>query len=84
MKDQTLEKKTVKRNPSENKSLNDIQQDNKIKSLCKYDIIVFGALGFTKEIIITETANSSQLYDLTWAVVGCNTNKLQMALDSIY
>lgn len=65
MEDQILEKKTIENNPAENKSVNYIQQNNEIKSLYKYDIIVFGPLGFTEQFIIMEIANLSQIYNFT-------------------
>lgn len=52
MEDQILEKKTIEHNPAENKSVNDIQRDNEIKSLCKYDIIVFGAWDLLNNLLL--------------------------------
>lgn len=50
----------------------------------KYDIIVFGASGFTGQFVVLEMANFSQTYNLTWAIAGRNTCKLQKMLDDMY
>lgn len=54
------------------------------KSKRKYDIIVFGASGFTGQFVVMEMGFFSQIYDLTWAIAGRNTNKLQNVLDNMY
>ncbi|VVC37547.1 Hypothetical protein CINCED_3A024175 [Cinara cedri] len=50
----------------------------------KYDIIVFGASGFTGQFVVMEMGFFSQIYNLTWAIAGRNTNKLQNVLDKMY
>lgn len=57
---------------------------NEDKSKRKYDIIVFGASGFTGQFVVMEMGFFSQIYNLTWAIAGRNTNKLQNVLDNMY
>lgn len=73
-----LKKETTEYNPVENRS------KTEIKSNRKYDIIVFGASGFTGQFVAMEMANLSQKYNLTWAIAGRNLNKLQKVLDNVY
>lgn len=54
------------------------------KSKRKYDIIVFGASGFTGQFVVMEMGRFSQTYNLTWAIAGRNTDKLQNVLDKLY
>jgi len=55
-----------------------------IKSKRKYDIIIFGASGFTGQYVVLEMGRFSQIYNLTWAIAGRNTDKLQNVLDKLY
>lgn len=75
---QVLEKETTKYDPVKNGS------ENEMKAIRKYDIIVFGASGFTGKYVAMEMANISRTYSLSWAVAGRNLNKLQMVLNDIY
>lgn len=50
----------------------------------KYDIIVFGASGFTGQFVVMEMGFFSQIYNLTWAIAGRDTNKLKNVLDKMY
>ncbi|XP_060859268.1 saccharopine dehydrogenase-like oxidoreductase [Metopolophium dirhodum] len=68
---------TTEHNPSN-------EQITNIKSKRKYDIIVFGASGFTGQFVVTEMGHFSQTYNLTWAIAGRNTDKLQNVLDKMY
>lgn len=54
------------------------------KSKRQYDIVVLGASGFTGQFVVKEMGYFSQLYNLTWAIAGRNTNKLQKVLDNMY
>lgn len=62
------------------------REDNEIngKSKRKYDIIVFGASGFTGVLVVKEMRRFSQIYDVSWAVAGRDVNKLQKVLDDVY
>jgi len=60
------------------------EQIANIKSKRKYDIIVFGASGFTGQHIVMEMARFSQIYNLTWAIAGRNIIKLQNVLVKLY
>ncbi|CAI6359211.1 unnamed protein product [Macrosiphum euphorbiae] len=60
------------------------EQITNIKSKRKYDIIVFGASGFTGQFVVMEMGHFSQTYNLTWAIAGRNTDKLQIVLDKMY
>ncbi|XP_008179776.1 saccharopine dehydrogenase-like oxidoreductase [Acyrthosiphon pisum] len=60
------------------------EQIANIKSKRKYDIIVFGASGFTGQYVVMEMGRFSQTYNLTWAIAGRNTDKLQNILDKLY
>lgn len=60
------------------------EQITNIKSKRKYDIIVFGASGFTGQFVVMEMDRFSQIYNLTWAIAGRNTDKLQDVLNKLY
>lgn len=60
------------------------EQISNVKSKRKYDIIVFGASGFTGKCVVMEMGRFSQTYNLTWAIAGRNTDKLQNVLDKLY
>jgi len=55
-----------------------------IKSNRKYNIIVFGASRFIGQLVVMEMGRFSQTYNLTWAVAGRNTDKLQNILEKLY
>jgi len=55
-----------------------------IQSKRKYDIIVLGASGFTGQLVAMEMGRFSQIYNLTWAVAGRNTDKLRNVLEKLY
>lgn len=46
----------------------------------KYDIVVFGASGFTGQFVVLETARFCEMYSLTWAVAGRSIDKIQKVL----
>lgn len=73
-----LKKETTEYDPVKNRS------KTEIKSNREYDIIVFGASGFTGQFVAMEMANLSQMYNLTWAIAGRNLSKLQKVLDNIH
>jgi len=68
---------TVKQNPANEHIINS-------KSKRKYDIIIFGASGYTGKHVVKEMGHLSQTYNLTWAIAGRNTVKLQNILDKLY
>jgi short subunit dehydrogenase-like uncharacterized protein len=49
----------------------------------KYQIVVFGASGFTGQFVVEELAKTieQENKDLTWAVAGRNMRKLQAVLN---
>lgn len=74
---------TVKYDPvGEQLNVDKNEQVIEKKSKRKYDIIVFGASGFTGQFVVQEMNHFSQVYNLTWAIAGRNTNKLQTVLDN--
>ena len=47
----------------------------------KYDIVVFGATGFTGQFVVEEIARTiEEEKGLTWAIAGRNMQKLQAVL----
>ncbi|XP_025191825.1 saccharopine dehydrogenase-like oxidoreductase [Melanaphis sacchari] len=50
----------------------------------KYDIIIFGASGYTGKFVVLEMGRLSQIYNLTWAVAGRNTANLRNVLNRLY
>jgi short subunit dehydrogenase-like uncharacterized protein len=46
----------------------------------KYDIVVFGASGFTGQCIAEELARTADDERLTWAIAGRDMKKLQAVL----
>ncbi|KAL5238649.1 hypothetical protein ACI65C_006059 [Semiaphis heraclei] len=60
------------------------EEISSIKSKRKYDIIVFGASGFTGQFVVMEMSRFSQIYNLNWAIAGRNTERLQNVLDKLY
>ncbi|XP_025198349.1 saccharopine dehydrogenase-like oxidoreductase [Melanaphis sacchari] len=60
------------------------EQITNTKSKRKYDIIIFGASGFTGQFVVMEMGRFSQIYNLTWAIAGRNAVKLQNVLDKLY
>jgi len=78
-----MESKVLVQETTSEHSLSNEQITN-IKSKRKYDIIVFGASGFTGQFVVMEMGHFSQTYNLTWAIAGRNTDKLQIVLDKMY
>ncbi|CAH1731636.1 saccharopine dehydrogenase-like oxidoreductase [Aphis gossypii] len=78
MEGKTLNQETIaKHGPAD-------EQITNIKSKRQYDIIVFGASGFTGQFVVMEMGRFSQIYNLTWAIAGRNTDKLQDVLNKLY
>ena len=46
----------------------------------KYDIVVFGASGFTGQFVVEELARTIDDEHLKWAIAGRNMKKLQAVL----
>jgi len=78
MESKTLDRETTAQHNPAN------EQITNVKSKRKYDIIVFGASGFTGQFVVMEMGRFSQTYNLTWAIAGRNTVKLQTVLDKLY
>lgn len=83
MDDQTLEKKTV--DPADG-TVADVKMPLGVTKIPKreYDIIVFGASGFTGKFVVKEMDYFSQIYGVTWAVAGRDSKKLQNVLNDLY
>jgi len=78
MEGKTLNQETIaKHDPAD-------EQITNIKSKRQYDIIIFGASGFTGQYVVMEMGRFSQIYNLTWAIAGRNTDKLQDVLNKLY
>lgn len=77
--EEIVENSSVNKQGSNDKNNQDIEK----KSKRQYDIIVFGASGFTGQFVVKEMHHFSQVYNLTWAIAGRNTNKLQNVLDNM-
>ena len=49
----------------------------------KYDIVVFGATGFTGQFVVEEIARTvDSQNDLKWAIAGRNMKKMQSVLST--
>ena len=44
--------------------------------MSKYNIVVYGATGFTGQLICKYLSNSPEAKNLSWAIAGRNKNKL--------
>lgn len=49
----------------------------------EYDLIVFGATGFTGQYVAEEVARIADEAQITWAVAGRNEKKLKAVLASV-
>jgi len=48
----------------------------------RYDIVVFGATGFTGQFVVEEVARrADEETGVTWAIAGRNMDKLQKVLE---
>jgi len=84
MNNPVIEKNTSEHDMVDDKPFTEIGKITEIESKRKYDIIVFGASGFTGQFIVMEMARFCQIYNLTWAVAGRNSNKLEHVLEKMY
>lgn len=78
MNPQLLGTETAEYDPVEDRS------ETKMKSTRDYDIIVFGATGFTGQMVAMEMAKFSQKYNLRWTVAGRSMSKLHKVIDGIH
>ena len=46
----------------------------------EYDLVVYGATGFTGQYVVEEVARTAQKEDIKWAIGGRNADKLKSAL----
>lgn len=84
MDSQSLVKNTIQNSLADEQVVDDKnKQDVEKKSKRKYDIIVFGASGFTGQFVVKEMNHFSRVYNLTWAIAGRNKKKLQTVLDNM-
>ncbi|KAI9565541.1 hypothetical protein GHT06_009333 [Daphnia sinensis] len=49
----------------------------------EYDLIIFGATGFTGQYIVEEVARIAEEENITWAVAGRNVAKLKAGLENV-
>jgi short subunit dehydrogenase-like uncharacterized protein len=47
----------------------------------EYDLIIFGATGFTGQYVVEEVARVADEEKLTWAVAGRHVEKLKQVLE---
>ena len=47
----------------------------------RYDIVIFGASGFTGQFVVEEVSKVAPAQGLTWAVSGRSMEKIQQVLD---
>jgi short subunit dehydrogenase-like uncharacterized protein len=47
----------------------------------EYDLIIFGATGFTGQYVVMEVARVADEEKLTWAVAGRHVEKLKQVLE---
>lgn len=86
MDSQSVVEKTIENGlaDKQDEQVNDKNEQGIEKKLKrKYDIIVFGASGFTGQFVVKEMIHFSQIYNLTWAIAGRNSKKLQTVLDNL-
>lgn len=50
----------------------------------EFDLIVFGATGFTGQYVAEEVAQIAEEEKITWAVAGRNVNKLKAILENVH
>ena len=48
--------------------------------MSKYDLVIYGASGFTGQFVIEYVERASQHHQLTWAVAGRSEGRLRAAL----
>jgi len=49
----------------------------------KYDIVIYGASGFTGAVVVEEFARSKLCDGVTWAIAGRNESRLRKVLDDV-
>lgn len=49
----------------------------------EFDVIIFGATGYTGRYVIEELTNSTKSTDIKWAIAGRNVQKLKESLDIV-
>ena len=49
----------------------------------RYDLVIFGATGFTGQYVAEEVARIVEDEKITWAVAGRNLNKLKVILENV-
>lgn len=49
----------------------------------KFDIVIYGASGFTGACVVEEFARSKLCDGVVWAVAGRNENRLRKVLDDV-
>ena len=47
----------------------------------EYDLIIFGATGFTGQYVVEEVARVADEENITWAVAGRHVEKLKIILE---
>jgi short subunit dehydrogenase-like uncharacterized protein len=51
--------------------------------MSRFDIVIFGATGYTGTFVVRELAQQARKENLTWAVAGRSTTRLAQVLKSI-
>lgn len=49
----------------------------------EYDLVIFGATGFTGQYVAEEVARIADEENITWAVAGRNVDKLKTILENV-
>lgn len=49
----------------------------------EYDLIIFGATGFTGQYVVEEVARIAEEENITWAVAGRNIEKIKVGLENV-
>ena len=49
----------------------------------KYELVIFGATGFTGQFVAEEVARIAEEENVTWAVAGRNERKLKAILENV-
>lgn len=54
-----------------------------MSSTREYDLVVFGATGFTGQYVAEEVARIAETENVTWAVAGRSVDKMKTILENV-